>query len=60
MMTHQSLGLFYMLMTKEELTIEIAEINGIQIDNMNLAEASKDEVLEKLAPNPSCTNHQHS
>jgi hypothetical protein len=26
---------------------------------MDLAEASKDEVFQKLASNPSCSNHQY-
>lgn len=35
-----------MLMSEEELPIEVAQIDGIEIDNMNFAEASEDEVLE--------------
>jgi len=58
MIAHQSLRFLDMFMTEEELTIEIAEIDGVQIDDMDLAEASKDEVLEELTPNPSCADHQ--
>lgn len=60
MTAHQSLGFLDMFMTEEELTIEIAKIDRIQIDNMYLAEACKDEVLEKLTTNSSCSDHQDS
>ena len=45
MIAHQSLGLLYMLLTKEELTIEVAEVDGVQIDDVDLAEAGEDKVL---------------
>jgi hypothetical protein len=35
-----------MLMPEEELSIEIAKIDCVEINDMDLAEASEDEVLE--------------
>lgn len=42
-------GLLDMFMSKEELTVEVAEIDGVQIDDVDLAKASEDEVLEEFA-----------
>jgi hypothetical protein len=35
-----------MLVSEEELSVEIAKINGIEVNNMDLAKASEDKVLE--------------
>ncbi len=45
MIAHQSLGLLYMLLTEEELTIEVAEVDGVQVDDVDLAEAGENKVL---------------
>lgn len=42
MTAHQSLRFLDMFMTEEELTVKVAKINRIQIDNMYFAEASED------------------
>ena len=34
-----------MLLTEKKLAIEVAEINGVEVDYMNLTEAGEDEVL---------------
>lgn len=47
-------------MAKEELTIEVAEIDCVQIDDVDLAEASENEVLEEFTANSACTDHQDS
>lgn len=49
-----------MLITKEELPVEVAEINGVQVDNVDFAEANKDEVLQELTANSSSTDHQNA
>ena len=38
-----------MLLSEEELAVQIAQIDGVEIDDVDLAETSQDEVLEKLA-----------
>lgn len=44
--TNQGLGLLDMLTTKEELSIEITQIDSVKVDNVNLAESGQDEVFE--------------
>jgi len=57
-MTHQCLGLLDMLMSKEELSVQVAEIDCIEIHDMNLSEASKNQILEQFAANSTSSNHQ--
>lgn len=45
-------------MAEEELSIEIAEIDRIKIYDMDFAEASEYEVLEKLAADSSSSYHE--
>ena len=47
-----------MLMTEEELSIQITEVDGIQIDDVNFAEAGEDKVLQKFTANSSGADHQ--
>lgn len=35
-------------LSKEKLTVEVGEINGIEIDDMDFAEAGEDKVLEEF------------
>ena len=51
--THQSLGFLNMFMPEEELPVQIAQIDGVKIHNMNLTEASEDEILQKLTSDTS-------
>lgn len=46
MMTHQSLGLFDVLLAEQELTIEVAEVDGVEINDVDLAEACEDEIFQ--------------
>lgn len=47
--THQSLGLLDVFMSEEELSVEIAEVDCVEINDVNLPEPSEDKVFEKLA-----------
>ena len=47
-----------MLVTEEELSIQITEVNGIQIDDVDLAEAGEDKVLQKFTANSSGADHE--
>lgn len=38
---HQGLGFLDMLITEEELAIQIAKVNCIEVDDMNFAKAGK-------------------
>jgi hypothetical protein len=48
-----------MLIAEQELPIEVAEVDGVEVDDVDLAETGEDEVLEKLATDPSCAYHQY-
>ena len=49
-----------MLVTEEKLSIQITEVDGIQIDNVDLAEAGEDKVLQKFTANSSGADHQNA
>ena len=55
--TNQSLRLFDVFMTEEELAIEVAEIDGVKIDDVDLTEASEDKILQKLTADAAGTDH---
>lgn len=57
---HQSLRLLDMLLAKEELTVEVAEVNGVQINDVDLAEAGEDKIFQKLAADASSADHQNA
>lgn len=57
---YQSLRFLDVFMSEEKLTIEVAQIDGIKIDDMDLTKPCKDEVFEQLASNPTSTHHQHA
>ena len=46
-------------MPEEELPVQIAQVDGIKIDDMNLTEASEDKILEKFASNTSSADKKN-
>lgn len=38
-------------MAEEELAVEVGEVNRVEIDQVDLAKAGADEILEELAAN---------
>lgn len=49
-----------MLVSEEELPIEIAQVDGIEVNDVDFAEAGEDKVLEKFASDPSSTYHENA
>lgn len=49
-----------MFETEEKLAIQIAQVNGIEVDDMDFAKAGKEEVLEQLAADATSAHEQHS
>jgi predicted PilT family ATPase len=47
-----------MLVAEEELAVEVAEVDGVEVDNVDLAEAGEDEVLEQFAADAASSYHQ--
>lgn len=43
---YKCFGLLNMLMSEEELSVQVAEVDGVKVDNVYLAEAAEKEVLE--------------
>ena len=46
------------LLAKEELPVEVAQIDGVEIDDVNLAKAREYEVLEEFAANAAGANEE--
>ena len=45
-----------MLVSEEELTVEIAQVNCIQVNYVNLAEATQYQVFEEFTSYPSSSH----
>lgn len=46
-----------MLVSEQKLAVQVAEVNSIEVHNVNLAITGEDEVLEEFAADASCANH---
>ena len=57
---YQCFGLLDMLVAEQELAVEVAEVDGIEVYNVDFAEASKNKILEKLATNSTGADHEHA
>lgn len=44
--TYQCLWLLDVLMAEKELSVEVAKVDRVKVDNMNFTEAGKDEIFE--------------
>jgi len=49
-----------MLVSEEKLAIEVAEVDRVKVDDMNLAKACKDKILEELAANAACADKENT
>lgn len=47
-----------MLHAEQELAVEIAQVDGVQVDDVDLAEAREDEVLEQFAADAASADHE--
>ena len=47
-----------MLMSEEELPVEVAQVDRVKVDDVDLAIAGKHQVLEKLAADAASTNEE--
>jgi hypothetical protein len=43
---YQCLGLFDVLLAEQELPVEVAQVNRVEVNDVDLSEAGKNEVLE--------------
>lgn len=58
--TNQSLGLFDVLVTEEKLAVQVTEIDGVKVDDVDFAIAGEEQVLQKFAANAAGSYHQNS
>ena len=49
-----------MFVSEEELSIEVTQIDSVEVDNVNVAKTKKDNVFEELAADSAGTNHENS
>lgn len=49
-----------MFLSKQELSVKIAEVYRVQVDDMDFAIASKDQVLEKFAADSASPNKKYT
>ena len=49
-----------MLMAEEELAIEIAEIDRVKINDVNLTKTSEDKVFQQFTTNSTRSHHQYT
>jgi hypothetical protein len=47
-------------MAKQELPVEIREIDRVEVDNVDFPEAVQDQVLEQFAADASSSNHEQT
>lgn len=57
---NERFGLFDMLLSEQELSVEIREVDRVQVDDVYLAEASEGEILQELTSDSSSANHEYS
>jgi hypothetical protein len=46
------------LVSEEELAIQIAQVDGVQVDDVDFAEAGQQQVLEQFAADPAGANEK--
>lgn len=54
--TYDSFWLLDMFVSEEELAVEVAEVDCVEVDDMYFAEAGQGEVLEEFAANATCAD----
>lgn len=47
-----------MLVAEQKLAVQVAEVDGVQVDNVDLTKARERQVLEELAADASSSYHQ--
>ena len=60
MKSYQSLGLFNVFVSKEELSVQVRKVNGVEVDDVNFRKTSQDEVLEQLTANAASADEQNT
>lgn len=48
-----------MFVSKKKLSVQVAEINSVEVNDVDFAESGKNEVLEKFTSNTASSHHQY-
>ena len=48
-----------MMPAEEKLTIEVGDVNGVQVDHFHVCESCQGEVLEKFTADSSSSNEEN-
>ena len=56
--THLRLGHADVSLAEEELTVQVGDVDGVEIDHLDVLEAAQREGLEQLAPDAAGANHK--
>ena len=46
-----------MFLTEEKLPVKVTQVDGIEVDDINLGKFRKNQVLQQFASNATSTNH---
>lgn len=49
-----------MLVAKQELAIQVAEIDGVKVDDVDFAKAGENKVLEQFAADAASSYHENA
>jgi hypothetical protein len=48
------------LIAEQELPIEVAKIDRVQVHNVNIAKAGEDEILQQFASDATSSHHEYA
>jgi len=57
---YQCFRLLDVLVAEQELAVEVAQVDGVEVDDVDFAKAGENEVLEQLAANATSSYHEHA
>jgi hypothetical protein len=57
---NERLWLLDVFLSEEKLTIQIAQVDGVKVDNVDFAEAGEDKVLQQLTADPARADKKNS
>lgn len=56
--THLRLGHAHVSLAEQELSVEVTDVDGIEVDHLDILEAAQHQGLEQLAPDAARADHQ--
>jgi hypothetical protein len=58
--TYQRLGLLDVFVAEEELPVQVAQIDRVEVDDVDLAKTCENKILEKLTADATSSHHEHA